>query len=124
MVDRVSNDHAAQPLPFFWSWGLPIIVLISTNFMSGVVPFPAIVAIMSGAFFWMGLACLLNARRCRRRHCYYSGPIFILGAFAVLLVGFEVISLGRDGLIIVTGATLILALLTYVSEPIFGKYVR
>ena len=124
MVDRVSNDHAAQPLPFFWSWGLPIIVWISTNFMSGVVPFPAIVAIMSGAFFWMGLACLLNARRCRRRHCYYSGPIFILGAFAVLLVGFEVISLGRDGLIIVTGATLILALLTYVSEPIFGKYVR
>ena len=124
MVDRVSNDHAAQPLSFFWSWGLPIVVLISTNFMSGVVPFPAIVAIMSGAFFWMGLACLLNARRCRRRHCYYSGPIFILGAIAALLVGFEVISLGRDGLIIVTGATLTLALLTYVSEPIFGKYVR
>ena len=124
MVEGSKNDHAAQPLPFFWSWGVPIAILISTNFMSRVVPFPAIVAIMSSAFFWMGLACLLNARRCRRRHCYYSGPIFLLGGIAVLLVGFEFISLGRDGLIIVAGATLTLALLTYLSEPVFGKYVR
>ena len=122
--NAASNDHAAQPLPFFWSWGLPIVVLISTNFMGGVFPIPIIVAIMSGSFFWMGLACVLNAKRCRRRHCYYSGPIFILGGIAVLLVGFEIVSLGRDGLIIVVGATLSLALLTYLSEPIFGKYVR
>lgn len=40
-----------------------------------------------------------------------------------MLVGFEFISLGRDGLIIVVSATLSLALLTYLSEPIFGKYV-
>lgn len=123
MNNSAPNDHAAHSVPFFWSWGLPIIVLISTNFMSGVVPFPTIVAITSGAFFWMGLACLLNARRCRRRHCYYSGPIFIIGGIGVLLVGFEIISLGSDGLIFVVGATLTLALLTYLSEPIFGKYV-
>lgn len=124
MPDNASNDHAAQPLPFLWSWGLPLIVLISTNFMTGIVPFPAIVAIMASAFFWMGLACLLNSRRCRRRHCYYSGPIFIVGGIAILLVGYELVSLGRDGLIIVVGATLSLALLTYLSEPIFGKYVE
>lgn len=124
MTDRATNDHAAQPLPFFWSWGLPIVILISTNVMSGFAPFPAIVAIMSGAFFWMGLACVLNAKRCRRRHCYYSGPIFIVGGIAVLLVGFEIISIGPDGLIIIVGSTLTLALLTYLSEPIFGKYVR
>ncbi|MBT8471769.1 MAG: hypothetical protein HKN14_09460 [Marinicaulis sp.] len=103
---------------------MPIAILISTNFMGGFLPFPAIVAIMSGAFFWMGLACVLNAKRCRRRHCYYSGPIFILGGLAVLLVGFEIISLGRDGLIIVVGAATSLALLSYLSEPIFGKYVN
>lgn len=123
MVDRTSSDHAAQPLPFFWSWGLPLVILLSTNFMSGFIPFPVIIAVMSGTFFWMGLACLLNARRCRRRHCYYSGPIFIIGSIVVMLVGFEFISLGRDGLIIVVSATLSLALLTYLSEPIFGKYV-
>ncbi len=91
--------------------------------MSGVVPFSGIIVIISGALFWMGLACLLNAKRCRRRHCYYSGPIFILGGIAVLLVGFGIVSIGRDGLIIVVGVTLGMALLTYLSEAFFGKYV-
>lgn len=91
--------------------------------MQGAAPFPVIVLIMSGVFFWMGLACVMNAKRCRRRHCYYSGPIFLAGGVAVLLVGFEVVSLGPDGLIIVVSGTLTLALLTYLTEPIFGKYV-
>lgn len=124
MVDATRNDHAAKPLPFFWSWGLPLAILFSINFMSGAVPLPIIIMMMSGSFFWMGLACVLNARRCRRRHCYYSGPIFIIGGIAVLLVGFEIVPLGQDGLIYVVYSTLTLALLTYLSEPIFGKYVN
>ncbi len=92
--------------------------------MQEAVPFPVIVLIMSGAFFWMGLACVMNAKRCRRRHCYYSGPIFLAGGVAVLLVGFEVVSLGPNGLIMIVGGTLTLALLTYLTEPIFGKYVN
>ena len=123
MVDRTTNDHAARPLPFFWSWGLPLAVLFSTNFLSGLAPFPIIVFIMSGALFWMGLACVMNAKRCRRRHCYYSGPIFLAGGVAVLFVGFEVVSLGPDGLIMAVGGTFTLALFTYLTEPIFGKYV-
>ena len=88
-----------------------------------MAPFPIIVFIMSGALFWMGLACVMNAKRCRRRHCYYSGPIFLAGGVAVLFVGFEVVSLGPDGLIMAVGGTFTLALLTYLTEPIFGKYV-
>ncbi|WP_395075728.1 hypothetical protein [Hyphococcus sp.] len=124
MDDKAQHDHAAQPLPFFVSWGLPLVILLSTNFMNDAVPLWGTVAIMSGAFFWMGLACLLNARRCRRRHCYYSGPIFIIGGIAVLLVGFEIVSLGQDGLVIVASVTLALSLLTYLSEVLFGKYVN
>ncbi|WP_375208316.1 hypothetical protein [Hyphococcus sp.] len=124
MVDATKNDHAAKPLPFSWSWGLPLAILFSTNFMSGVVPQTIIPMMMSGSFFWMGLACVLNARRCRRRHCYYSGPVFIAGGAGVLLVGFEIVSIGADGLIIVVWGTLALALLTYLTEPIFGKYVN
>ncbi len=92
--------------------------------MSGIVSKPIILMMMSGSFFWMGLACVLNARRCRRRHCYYSGPIFIAGGVGVLLIGFGVVSLGSDGLIIIVWGTLALALLTYLSELIFGKYVN
>lgn len=123
MTDNQAKDTAARPLPFLIAWGLPIILLVSTNFMTGFVPLSAIIALMSGAFLWMGLACVLNARRCRRRHCFYSGPIFIIGAIAVLLVGFEIISLGRDGLTMVVAATLTLALSTYLKEPLLGKYI-
>jgi hypothetical protein len=124
VVDETRNDHAARALPFFWSWGLPLAILFSTNFLSELVPFPVIIMMMSGSFFWMGLACILNARRCRRRHCYYSGPIFIAGGAGVLLVGFGIVSFGADGLIIIVWGTLALALLTYLTEPIFGKYVN
>ena len=72
----------------------------------------------------MGLACVMNAKRCRRRHCYYSGPIFLVGGVAVLLVGFELVSFGPEGLTMIVGGTLTLALLTYLTEPIFGKYTR
>jgi len=79
---------------------------------------------MSTAFFWMGIACTLNAKRCKRRHCYYLGPIFCIGAILVLLVGFKVLHFGPDGLIMTVSGTLVLALMTYLIEPIFGTYVK
>ena len=42
----------------------------------------------------------------------------------MLVVGFDIASFGPDGLIIVVWGTLALALLTYLTEPIFGKYVN
>ncbi len=123
MADQRSTDHASQPLPFFVSWGLPVLILIASNFFDAVVPFTVTVVLLSSALFWMGAACVLNARRCRRRHCFYSGPIFLLGSLAALLVGFQIVSLGQDGLVIVVGVTLSLALSTYLTEPIFGKYI-
>jgi hypothetical protein len=118
------KDLVAKPVSFMWAWGFPLLVLFSLNFATSVLPYSVIVVIMSGVFVWMGLGCVLNAQRCRRRHCYYSGPIFLIGAAAVLLVGFNIISIGRDGLMIVVWGTLALALLTFASEPIFGRYVK
>lgn len=42
----------------------------------------------------------------------------------MLLVGFKAIDLGSEGLIMVVYGTLILALMTYLTEPIFGKYIN
>lgn len=123
VVDHQTNDQASRPLPFFVSWGLPILILIGSNFLQDMVPLVVIVAILSAAMFWMGAACVLNARRCLRRHCFYSGPIFLMGALAMLLVGWGIISLGEDGLVIVIGVTLTLALSTYLTEPMFGRFI-
>lgn len=123
MADHERSDLAARPLPFLAVWGVPILILTSMNFAHGVIPFEAIVLVMAGTFVWMGLACVLNARRCRRRHCYYSGPVLLAGAAAIILVGFEILPLGPDGLIYVVWGTLGLVALTFVPEFIWGRYV-
>ena len=53
--------------------------------------------VWTGALVWMGAACLWNARRCGRRHCYLTGPFFLLMAIPVLLLGYEIIGLGPNG---------------------------
>jgi hypothetical protein len=35
----------------------------------------------------MGIACLVNVRRCGRLHCYITGPVFMVGAVLSLLRG-------------------------------------
>ena len=45
----------------------------------------------------MGILCLLNASRCGRVHCYFTGPFFLLGAVASLGYGFGLLPLGASG---------------------------
>ena len=74
------------------------------------------------AFFWMGIGCVMNARRCQRRHCFYSGPLFLISSVLVLLIGFKVISFGPDGLSYVMWGTLVAFLMTFIPERLEGKY--
>lgn len=99
---------------------------------------PAVVIALSGsldigiqgrAVVWaiclsvMATGCLVNARRCGRMHCYFTGPFFILMAVASLSYGFGVLPLGISGWNWIGGVTLAGAvLLTCVPELLFGKY--
>jgi CDP-diglyceride synthetase len=51
----------------------------------------------TGCFALSGAACLVNARRCGRRHCFYTGPLFLLAALASLLQGMGILPLGLNG---------------------------
>lgn len=82
--------------------------------------------VWSTALIWMGVACIVNALRCGRLHCYLTGPFFVLMAGLTLLHGFEVLWLGANGwwwlgftLVFVGGV-----LLWYLPERIWGKYAR
>ena len=66
------------------------------------------------AFVWMGIGCLIKARRCHRLHCYISGPVLLFGAVVVDLIGFGAIDLGPHALNNVVSGTLVLALLSFV----------
>lgn len=75
------------------------------------------------AFSVMGVACLLNARGCGRRHCFYTGPLFLLAALASLLYGLGVLPLGPHGWNWIANVTAAAALLAcFGLEAVFGKY--
>ena len=119
-VDTMHKDCVRKPIAATILWCIPIALGAAA---SVAVPSSHIIAATWViAFTWMGVGCVLNARRCHRLHCYLSGPIFLLGAIAVGLLASGVISLGSHAISNTISITLILALLSFVAEMIWGRY--
>ncbi len=119
--DIKSLDFLNNKLHAGLAWGVPAAVILLSRLLSSQVQVTAWV--WGGMFFWMGLACLCNAWRCHRVHCYYSVPLFFIsamGAWGIALGGafFDALSLDYLGLF-----TLIIFLLVWVlSEKYWGCY--
>ncbi|MFQ5443853.1 MAG: hypothetical protein ACE5EK_04465 [Nitrospinales bacterium] len=113
-------DWVSAPGKFFVTWGIPILALI----MSGTV-FPEFnMLVWPVALSWMGMGCLLNASRCRRLHCFYTGPFFLIMALVSIIHGWDIFSLSIDGWKWIGWITLIGGLgLTFLTEWIGGKYL-
>lgn len=68
-----------------------------------------------------GFACIANASRCARLHCFLTGPVFLLGALATLLEAAGLASIDwRWILVAVVAATAT----GYGVEWMRGKYIR
>jgi hypothetical protein len=120
-VDEIANDWVRRPgMGFFW-WCIPLGVGLAANHFA---PSPRATALVwMVAFLWMGTGCILNARRCRRLHCYISGPAFFLGAAALALFSAGVALSGPHSLNNIVSITLTVALLSFVPEMIWRKYL-
>ena len=104
-----------RPLLIF---GLPTLAVLGTAF--GGFSDRVKVVVWPLAFLWMGVACLTNARRCGRVHCWFTGPWFLLAAAVTVLRYLEVVEIAWPTII---NAGLAGALLLFlVSENIWGKY--
>ncbi|MGE0531794.1 MAG: hypothetical protein AB7G40_12340 [Hyphomonadaceae bacterium] len=119
-ADCASKDLSARAGGFLAIWGAPVAIATALS-LAPVAGWLSAFA-WTIAFTWMGGACLLNARRCGRLHCYFSGPILLLGAVMAAVVGFGVVTFGAHGMTTVVMATLVLAALTYLLEYIWGRY--
>jgi hypothetical protein len=73
------------------------------------------------AFVIMGVACLANAARCGRVHCYFTGPLFLLAALYVSLAETHVVPMHPAMLL---DTVVVLAALAYVAEFRLGRYRR
>ena len=67
-------------------WGVPVIALVVGSY------FPrARLVLWLPALLVMGVACLRNAARCGRVHCYMTGPLSLLAAVYVTLSAFHLV---------------------------------
>jgi hypothetical protein len=78
-------------------------------------------ALWTPAFLVAGVACVANARRCGRLHCYFTGPLYLVAAVATLLVGVGWVPLGWSW---IAAAAIGGTVLAYVPEWVRGRYVR
>ena len=88
------KDLAGNRLTALFIWQLPAVAIIATYFVDH--PFLRTI-VWTVAWTEMGVACLLNAFRCDRRHCYLTGPFFLIGGAASLLHGMGILPLGPSG---------------------------
>ncbi len=115
-----SKDWVSDSRTYALAWGLPGVILIIGIFLD-----PSIRTIMwTGALVWKGVACLANATRCGRTHCYFTGPYFLLLAVGTVLHGFHIVDLGANGwiwlgLMIVAGS----GALWFFTERVWGKFL-
>jgi hypothetical protein len=121
-MNETGNDWVRRPgMGFVW-WCLPLGVGVAANFFASSARSIAFVWVVM--FAWMGTGCILNALRCHRLHCYISGPLFFLGAVALALFAVGVAPLREQSLNNIVGITLVAALLSFVPEMIWRKYVN
>jgi hypothetical protein len=116
-----SRDILSSPwraLLVFWLPALAIFVAGSSGLSAGWRTI-----VWTVALGIMGTACIANALRCGRVHCYITGPFFLVMALVTLLYGLGVVTLGRNGwnligLTILVGAIALCCL----PEMFLGKY--
>jgi len=115
------NDWTRQRRTRALAWHIPEVALVIAIFLDPV----SRTVVWAVSLLWMGVACVLNARRCGRRHCYLTGPFFMLMGTAVALHGTGILSLGPQGWwwlgsVIVVGGY---GVLWFLPERIWGDYV-
>ena len=100
-------------------WWFPLVAIIGGLF----VPVWLRTAGWVIALGWMGTACMLNARRCNRTHCRYTGPYFLAMIVPVMVLGTVLVTVGvlgwiSLGVLIVGGSGLI----WWATERTWGKF--
>jgi hypothetical protein len=114
---QASRDWLGSTSSNVLAWWIPHAARLVGLFM----PVPFRVVIWTIALLWMGVACILNSKRCGRTHCRYTGPYYLAVIVPVLAVGFISSSIYKWitlAVIIVGGSKLI----WWATERAWGKF--
>lgn len=113
------RDWVGDPWSYLLAWGLPTLAVV----LGAFTPAPARTVIWTVALVWKGGACVANSRRCRRTHCRYTGPFYLLLTLPVLLHGSGMVSFGPYGWFAL-GAAILLGgkAIWLATERAWGKF--
>ena len=118
-VNRTSRDWLNNTRVNLFAWWLP-----QATILAALASPPFIRAtIWIAALIWMGSACILNARRCGRTHCRYTGPYYLAMVVPVLLLISGIVSADLYGWFAL--AVLILAgskMIWWATERAWGTF--
>ena len=101
------------------AWWIPQAAVLAGLF----VPAPIRAVLWTIALIWMGAACILNARRCGRTHCRYTGPYYLAMIAPVLVLASGIVTVDFYGWLVL--AVLILAgskIIWWATERAWGKF--
>ena len=116
---QVAQDWLGNARASVLAWGLPHAAIVLGLAVDPV----ARMIIWIVALVWMGTACLLNARRCGRTHCRFTGPYYLLMTIPVLIFGSGMVAVGFSawvvfGVVIIVGSKTI----WWATERAWGKF--
>ena len=116
---NASADWVGSTRTKLLAWWLPHAALVAG--LLDVVPARTVIWVV--ALAWMGVACILNARRCGRTHCRFTGPYYLVMIIPVLALGLGVVPVGLSGWLVL-GAFIILGSKTiwWATECARGKF--
>ena len=96
-------------------WGVPSALLLLGLAWQSARPW-----LFTPSLAVAGCACLVNAARCGRLHCFITGPLFLLGALVALLNAVGVVAVDERALVAAVAASIAFG---YGLEWACGKYV-
>jgi hypothetical protein len=116
---RRASDWAGSAYAYGLVWGLPVAVMVGGL----LVDVPARMALWTTALIWKGLACIVNARRCHRTHCRFTGPFYLAMIIPVLALGSGAISVSLYGWLAL-GVLILLGskIIWWATERAWGKF--
>ena len=114
-----SRDWLRSPRTNLLAWWIPQAAIL----LGLLLPIPFRGVIWTLALLWMGTACILNARRCGRTHCRYTGPYCLAMIVPVLVVAWGIISVDFYAWLVL--AAIILGgskIIWWTTERAWGKF--
>jgi len=116
---RRSQDWLRSRRANLFAWWIPQAAIVAALF----APVPVRSTVWIFALIWMATACILNAKRCGRTHCRYTGPYYLamIVPVLVLVTGFvslDIIAWAAFAAAVLLGSKFI----WWATERAWGKF--